>query len=162
MALPLPPPCWYQSTDPPRRNRPFGLERNTPNGVCALARLGSTIWLLLSRTPSEIPLPRAARLFSCSPPVRSPKPTLGFSPLVWRRIPADTSIPSPAVLALSGRGYAELRLLGLLIEVRWSRVSSRLALVRLLNPTPYLSSASVSYPIPPDSRVGAPFAQAGF
>src|SRR5215211_7535786 len=33
---------------------------------------------------------------------------------------------------------------------------------RLLNPTPYLSSASVSYPIPQGSRVGAPFGQAGF
>src|SRR5215217_1665629 len=54
----------------------------------------------------------------------------------------------------------ELRLHGVL---RSSLVPGLLALsARLLNPTSYLSSASVSYPIPPDSRVGAPFAQAGF
>src|SRR5215217_4147918 len=34
-------------------------------GVCALALLGSTISSSLGRAPSEIPLPRAARLFSC-------------------------------------------------------------------------------------------------
>jgi hypothetical protein len=36
------------------------------------------------------------------------------SPLFWRIIPDDTSIPSPAVSALSGRGYTELRLYGVL------------------------------------------------
>src|SRR5215211_2760919 len=47
--------------------------------------------------------------------------------------------------------------------LRTSLVPGLLALsARLLNPTSYLSSASVSYPIPRDSRVQAPFAQAGF
>jgi hypothetical protein len=37
-------------------------------GVCALALLGSTISSSLGRARSEIPLPRAARLFSCLRP----------------------------------------------------------------------------------------------
>jgi hypothetical protein len=43
LAFPLPPPCGYQSTDSPRRNRPFGVERNHSFWVCAPRRLGTTI-----------------------------------------------------------------------------------------------------------------------
>src|SRR5215218_10348298 len=46
--------------------------------VCAPAHLGTIIWLLLSRAPSEIPLPRAARLFSCLPLLTEPHPTPRF------------------------------------------------------------------------------------
>jgi hypothetical protein len=62
-ALPLPPPCWYQSTLSLRKNPPIGVERNTPNGVCALVRLGSTIWLSSSRVPSETPPPQSGLAF---------------------------------------------------------------------------------------------------
>ena len=46
-ALPLPPPCWYQSTLSLRRNRPFGVERNRPFRVCARCLPASTIRLIV-------------------------------------------------------------------------------------------------------------------
>src|SRR5687767_2806784 len=60
--------------------------------------------------------------------------------------------PPPLFTVVRGIGF-----------LRNSLVPGLLALsARLLNPTSYLSSASVSYPIPRGSRVGAPFEQAGF
>jgi hypothetical protein len=64
---------------PPRRNHSFG--------VCALARLGTTIGSSLGRAPSEIPLPRAAGFsVGCGGVLlgRLGQPDVGFRPQLRR------------------------------------------------------------------------------
>jgi hypothetical protein len=60
--VPRSPPSSYRSPSKLLSNH-NSLYKNHSLAVCARAHLGTIIWLLLSRMPSEIPLPRAARLF---------------------------------------------------------------------------------------------------
>jgi hypothetical protein len=67
------------------------------------------IWLLLSRAPSEIPLPRAARLFywyRAGPMLQSVSYVENSVMYIRNLIPDSMSITSSASPGLSGRGYA--------------------------------------------------------
>jgi hypothetical protein len=78
---------------------------------------GTIIWLLLSRMPSEIPLPRAARLFYWYRAGPMPQGIfyVQISVVYIRKHNAHRDMtPPPSVLVLSGRGYAELRHNGVL------------------------------------------------
>jgi hypothetical protein len=79
-------------------------------GVCAAALLGNTIRSFLSRT-RLIPLRGTAGFSLARTPAYAVSYVLIGTPTeqyIRNMIPDDMGIPSPAVLALSGRGYADL------------------------------------------------------
>src|SRR5215208_6153511 len=79
-------------------------------GVCALAHLGSTISSSLGRAPSEIPLPRVARLFywyRAAPMLQGVSYVQNSAVYIRNLILGSMSIPSSASLALSGWGYTD-------------------------------------------------------
>src|SRR5215212_5948939 len=79
-------------------------------GVCALALLGSTISSSLGRAPSEIPLPRVARLFywyRAAPMLQGVSYVQNSAVYIRNIIPDDMSIPWLAVLADRGGAMQE-------------------------------------------------------
>src|SRR5215217_2530863 len=80
-------------------------------GVCALALLGSTISSSLGRAPSEIPLPRVARLFywyRAAPMLQGVSYVQNSAVYIRNLIPEEWDLTLFGVLGLSGRGYADL------------------------------------------------------